>query len=131
MRAAAEPEPWGIDCTYRALCTLSAGWVAEKDNSGDVIRSSRMVVTVSPERGKWSPTGTQADIAKFFNGSTPGVGLSIKTAEGDPLVEMRGWQMSVPNHKDGNADILSGGRNFHLTTRRALLRSWSKSRRVS
>ncbi len=85
---------------------LSAGWVAEKDNSGDVIRSSRMVVTVSPERGKWIPTGTQADIAKFFNGSTPGVGLSIKTAEGDPLVEMRGWQMSVPNHKDGNADIL-------------------------
>jgi alpha-D-xyloside xylohydrolase len=83
-----------------------AGWVAEKDKSGDVLRSSRIVVTVSPEGGKWVPTGTQADIAKFFNGSTPGVGLSIKTTEGASLVEMRGWQMSVPNHKDGNADIL-------------------------
>jgi alpha-D-xyloside xylohydrolase len=84
----------------------STGWVSGKDNSGDVLRSSRMVVTVSPEGGKWVPSGTAADIAKFFNGSTPGIGLSIKTPEGASLVEMRGWQMSVPNHKDGNADIL-------------------------
>ena len=83
-----------------------AGWVTERDQSGDVIRSSRMVVTVSPEHGKWVPTGTQADIAKFFNGSTPGVDISIRTPEGASLLEMRGWQMSVPNHKDGNADIL-------------------------
>ena len=85
---------------------VPTGWVAETGSSGDVLRSSRMVVTVSPEGGKRAPTGTQADIAKFFNGSTPGVGLSIKTADGVSLLEMRGWQMSVPNHKDGNADIL-------------------------
>ncbi len=42
--------------------------------------SSRMIVTVAPQGGKWKPTGTAADIAQFFNGSTPGVGLSIKTA---------------------------------------------------
>jgi alpha-D-xyloside xylohydrolase len=84
----------------------SAGWIAERDKSGDVLRSSRIVVSVSPAGGKWVATGTQADIAKFFNGSTPGVGLSIKTPEGASLLEMRGWQMSVPNHKDGNADIL-------------------------
>jgi alpha-D-xyloside xylohydrolase len=83
-----------------------AGWVAGKDKSGDVLRSPRMIVTVSPEGGKWAPTGTQADIAKFFNGSTPGIGLSIRTPQGASLLEMRGWQMSVPNHKDGNADIL-------------------------
>jgi alpha-D-xyloside xylohydrolase len=82
------------------------GWVSAKDTSGDVLRSSRMVVTVAPEGGKRVLTGTQADIAKFFNGSTPGVGLTIKTPEGVPLLEMHGWQMSVPNHKDGNADIL-------------------------
>ena len=35
-----------------------------------------------------------------------GVGLSIRTPEGTSLLEMHGWQMSVPNHKDGNADIL-------------------------
>jgi alpha-D-xyloside xylohydrolase len=84
----------------------AAGWAAEKSEQGDVLRSSRMVVRVSPENRKYVPTGTQADIAKFFNGSTPGVRISIKTPEGAPLLEMQGWQMSAPNHKDGNADIL-------------------------
>ena len=84
----------------------AAGWTAEKGEQGDVLRSSRMVVRVSPEGKKYVPTGTQADIAKFFNGSTPGVRISIKTPEGSSLLEMQGWQMSAPNHKDGNADIL-------------------------
>jgi alpha-D-xyloside xylohydrolase len=65
-----------------------------------------MIVTVSPEGARRTPTGTAADIAKFFNGSTPGIGLSIKTPEGASLLELHGWQMSLPNHKDGNADIL-------------------------
>jgi alpha-D-xyloside xylohydrolase len=84
----------------------SAGWTVENGAAGDVLKSSRMVVTVSPEGKKWVPTGTAGDIAKYFNGSTPGVGISIKTPEGQSLVEMQGWQMSVPNHKDMNADIL-------------------------
>src|SRR3984893_5534300 len=88
-----------------ALSSPSGG-TAEKDKSGDILRSSRMVVTISPEGGKWVPSGTQADIANFFNGSTPGVSLSIRTPEGSSLLQMHGWQMSVPNHKDGNADIL-------------------------
>ena len=83
-----------------------AGWSHNSTSSGDVLRSSRMVVTVAPQGGKYTPTGTQADIAKFFSGSTPGVGLSIKTPDGATLLQMNGWQMSVPNHKDGNADIL-------------------------
>ena len=69
-----------------------------------------MVVTVSPAGGKYTPTGTQADIAKFFNGSTPGVGLSIKTPTGDSILQMQGWQMSVPNHKDGNSQVLNDRR---------------------
>jgi alpha-D-xyloside xylohydrolase len=71
-----------------------------------VLRSSTLTVTVSPQGTKWVPTGTSADIAKFFNGSTPGVGLNIKTADGNTLLQMRGWTMSVPNHKDGNAQVL-------------------------
>jgi alpha-D-xyloside xylohydrolase len=82
------------------------GWVVENTASGDVMRSARMVVTVAPDGIKHEPTGTQADIAKFFNGSTPGVGISIATPDGTSLLKMNGWQMSVPNHKDGNADIL-------------------------
>lgn len=80
-----------------------AGWKAEKSDAGDVLRSLRLVVTVAPER---KGSGSQPDTAKFFSGSTPGVGLRIATPEGASLLEMRGWQMSVPNHKDGNADLL-------------------------
>jgi hypothetical protein len=85
---------------------LPAGWSAQQTPAGDILRSNRLVVTVSPQGKPYKPTGTAADIAKFFNGSTPYVGLSIKTPEGASLVQLQGWQMSVPNHKDGNADIL-------------------------
>ena len=84
-----------------------AGWAAGAGADGNTFRSSRMVVTVAPEGKPSKPTGTQADIAKFFNGSTPGVGLTIKTPEGATLLHLNGWQMSVPNHKDGNAAILN------------------------
>jgi alpha-D-xyloside xylohydrolase len=89
-----------------SAASSSKGWISGSDESGDVLRSSKMIVTVAPEGVRTPPIGTAADIAKFFNGSTPGVRLSIKTPEGVSLLEMHGWQMSVPNHKDGNADIL-------------------------
>jgi alpha-D-xyloside xylohydrolase len=66
-----------------------------------------MSVTVGPEGGqKYAATGTQGDIAKFFSASVPRLGISIKGADGRSLVEMKSWEMSVPNHKEGNADIL-------------------------
>ncbi len=87
-----------------------AGWRASTSSTGDTLQSDRLTATVSPAGKPYTPTGTQADIAKFFNGSTPGVGLDIKTADGKPLLHMNGWQMSVPNHKDGNAQILNDRR---------------------
>jgi alpha-D-xyloside xylohydrolase len=89
---------------------LTTGWTTESNATGDVLRSSRMAITVAPQGPSRPPTGTQADIAKFFGGSTPGVGISIKYADGSPLVQMRGWEMSVPNYKDGNAGILNDRR---------------------
>ncbi len=80
-----------------------AGWTASSDDGGDTLQSSRMVVHVSP-RGK--PYVATADTAKFFRGSTPYVGLTIKTPEGATLLDMHGWEMAVPNHKDGNAGVL-------------------------
>ena len=83
----------------------AAGWTAETNEHGDVLKSSRMVVDV---QGQGRPyTGKLPDTAKFFNGYTPYVGLSIKTAEGKTLLDMRGWEMSVPNYKDGNHNILN------------------------
>ncbi len=99
--------PAGYGITAKSSAT---GWKHEKAAAGEVLRSARLVVTTSLSDGKYTPTGTQADIAKFFNGSTPGVGLSIKTPEGATLLQMNGWEMSVPNHKDGDSQILNDRR---------------------
>ncbi len=83
------------------------GWTHTTDERGDTYRSSRLVVTLDashPHTGK--PNATQSDIGKFFTGSTPGAHVRIATPEGATLLDMVGWQQSVPNHKDGNADIL-------------------------
>ena len=85
------------------------GWKSDADAGGDVMRSSQLVVTVAPQQ-QHTPTGTEADIAKFFNGSTPGLGITITTAEGVPLVDLRDWQMAVPNYKDGTSQILNDRR---------------------
>lgn len=82
------------------------GWTATSGEGGDVLKSSRIAVTVSPQGTPRTPSGTQADIAKFFDGSVGNLGINITNADGSELLRMQGWQMSVPNHKDGNADIL-------------------------
>jgi alpha-D-xyloside xylohydrolase len=88
----------------------STGWTTGSSDAGDTFSSSRIVVTVPPQGPPYTPTGTQADIAKFFGGSTPGVSLSVKTPEGDTLLQMRGWEMAIPNHKDGDAGVLNDRR---------------------
>ena len=83
----------------------AGGWTKESGAGGDVLRSARMSVTVAPQGGKYTQTGTQADIAKFFGGSTPGVGISIKNDQergwpaagadarmGDVRAKLQGWQ---------------------------------------
>ena len=67
----------------------AAGWAAETNEHGDVLKSSRMVVSVQAQGKPY--TGKLPDTAKFFNGYTPYVGLSIKTPEGETLLDMRGW----------------------------------------
>lgn len=81
------------------------GWSHEQTDHGDVYRSSRVEVTVAPEK-HGTPSLTERDIAKFFNGSTPGAGIKIASTEGKKLLEMTDWSMSMPNYKDGNAGIL-------------------------
>ena len=78
------------------------GWAIAKDGASDVLKSSRMVVTVTPPPGA---PGHMPETSKFFSGSTPYVGISIKTPEGKTLVDMGGWQMAEPNHKDGTYDV--------------------------
>jgi alpha-D-xyloside xylohydrolase len=84
----------------------SDGWTHAADEHGDTYRSSRLVVTLDASHHGGKPRLTQTDIAKFFRGSTPGAHIRIATPEGATLLDMVGWQQSVPNHKDGDADVL-------------------------
>jgi alpha-D-xyloside xylohydrolase len=98
---ATAPPGYGFDAT-----PSDADWVHESTEAGVVYRSSRMVVTIAADRpGK--PMATMLDIARFFNGSAPGAHIIVRTPDGKVLLEMKGWSMAVPNHKDGDAGILN------------------------
>ena len=67
----------------------ASGWTHASSDAGDEYRSAQMVVKVGAYH-HWVPTGTSADIAKYFNGSTPGFGLEIQRADGRPVLRMNG-----------------------------------------
>jgi alpha-D-xyloside xylohydrolase len=100
------------------------GWSIEDTDRAKVYRSSRIVVSLPAQvknripaaasaGSSTEPTNVQktsASIAKFFNGSAPGANIRFSTPDGKLLLEMKGWQMSVPNYKDGNTEILNDRR---------------------
>jgi len=82
----------------------AAGWSASQTAQADVYSSSRMVVSVERDLPPTKlPLQTQLDIAKYFNGSTPGAHITFSTPGGGKLLELTGWSQAVPNHKDGTA----------------------------
>lgn len=89
----------------------AAGWSASKSEQGDVYRSDRMVVTVSPERqlARRPPRPGESSI-RYFTSSTPGAHITFRTPQGKMLLDMTGWTQSVPNHKDGNAWLVNDRR---------------------
>jgi alpha-D-xyloside xylohydrolase len=84
----------------------AAGWSKSQTDLNDIYRSDRIIVTVErPHPPAHPPLSTELDIAKYFNGSTPGAHITFTTPEGKKLLEMTGWDQAVPNHKDGTADL--------------------------
>jgi alpha-D-xyloside xylohydrolase len=81
------------------------GWRNQKSGDGDGIVSSGLQVWVDAPPAPRQHRGGGSDIAKYFGGSTPHVGIHIKSGDGTTLVDMRGWQMAVPNYKDGTSQI--------------------------
>ncbi|MGD0789599.1 MAG: TIM-barrel domain-containing protein [Terracidiphilus sp.] len=82
------------------------GWSATQTAEVDVYQSARIVATVDRELPPaHPPLQTEVDIAKYFNGSTPGAHIVLRTPEGKTLLELTGWSQSVPNTKDGTADV--------------------------
>jgi alpha-D-xyloside xylohydrolase len=83
-----------------------SGWSASRTAQADVYASSRMIVTVDRERtSDTQPMPTQADIAKYFNGSTPGAHITFRTPQSTKLLELTGWAQDVLNHKNGTAGL--------------------------
>jgi alpha-D-xyloside xylohydrolase len=84
----------------------ASGWKKSETEHADVYQSGRMIATVESEHPAGPPPlPTEADIKKFFNGSTPGAHITFTTPDGKKLLEMTGWSQSSPNHKDGTADL--------------------------
>src|SRR5579875_1512442 len=99
---------------YGFVAKPSGGdWIQTSNNEADVYRSSQLVVSIAgSEKPNARSLPTQRDIAKYFNGSAPGVRITISTQGGKKLLEMIGWSMAVPNHKDGTADVVYEKRPF-------------------
>jgi len=82
------------------------GWTASETAGADVYHSARIVAKVDKDLpSTHPPLQTQVDISKYFNGSAPGAHITLWTTEGKKLLEMTGWSQSVPNHKDGTAQL--------------------------
>ena len=95
------------------------GWQYEEGTDADTYRSSRMVVSLlggskaapastkpaTPAAELTNVEKTQRSIGKYFGGSTPWADIKFSTPDGKLLLEMNGWQMAVPNYKDGTAWI--------------------------
>ena len=123
LKPYAEAAP-GYGITAKPFAT---DWTRERTSHGEILRSPRMIVTTSLSDHTYKPTGTQADIAKFFNGSTPGVGLSFKTPEGATLLQMtmadvrpqsQGRQLADPQRSSPHRPaLLSGWRHLRLSRR--------------
>jgi alpha-D-xyloside xylohydrolase len=80
-------------------------WKLSSGPKGDVLQSSVLTVTLAPAPQSPNHGDNKTEIEKFFSGSTGYVGLHVATADGKPLLRLNGWQMSVPNYKDGNHDL--------------------------
>jgi alpha-D-xyloside xylohydrolase len=95
------PPGYGVVATPAAV-----GWSSGETAQADVYQSARMVATVDRDLPSGEPSvQTKLDIRKYFNGSTPGAHITLRTPEGQTLLELSGWSQSLPNHKDGTADV--------------------------
>ena len=82
------------------------GWNASETAQANVYQSSRIVATIDKDMPSTHPKmQSEIDISKYFNGSAPGMHITLRTPDGKKLLEMTGWSQSVPNHKDGTADV--------------------------
>lgn len=83
------------------------GWAYDHTERMDTYRSSRLTVKMPVIQYGENKTKYTCDTCQYFLGSTPYIPLTITDADGNTLLNLQGWWMTVPNHKDGNAAVLN------------------------
>src|SRR6202034_1085835 len=76
------------------------GWTHEHKDGMDIVKSDRMTIKMPAPHYDAKTTKYTCDTCQYFSGSTPWVPLTVTDAGGKTLLNMTGWQMSVPNRKD-------------------------------
>ncbi|HEX3663464.1 MAG TPA: glycoside hydrolase family 31 protein [Acidobacteriaceae bacterium] len=84
-----------------------AGWSYTHTDTTDTFRSDRMTVAMPVPHYGANRSKYTCDTCQYFSGSTPPVPLTVNSTDGTTLLKLDGWSMSVPNHKDGNAEVLN------------------------
>ncbi|WP_420236370.1 TIM-barrel domain-containing protein [Telmatobacter bradus] len=84
----------------------ATGWKREKIQFADRFFSSQLTAEVERDHDDGGiALPQQADIGKYFGGSTPGAHITLRNADGKELLQLSGWQQSLPNQKDGNIEL--------------------------
>ena len=84
-----------------------AGWQYTHSATMDTYASGQMKVEMPVPYFKRRGPPPDCETCKYFQGSAPWIPLRVLGPGGKTLLRMEGWSMSVPNTKDGNAQILS------------------------
>ncbi|WP_442681049.1 glycoside hydrolase family 31 protein [Sphingomonas sp. ASY06-1R] len=87
----------------------ATGWTHNNDASGDVFASGAINVAVDAQ--PWPKAPTQME--RYFAPSLPPVSLTVKAADGQPIVTMKGWDM-VP-HEVAGEQTFKVGASFSIT----------------
>nr|WP_271300914.1 TIM-barrel domain-containing protein [Sphingomonas sp. CV7422] len=88
----------------------ASGWTHRSDASGDVFASPALTLTVAAQPWPGAPTQMQ----RYFAPSLPPVAISVRGADGRPLLDMTGWEMAP--HTVNDEKTFRVGASFAVQT---------------
>jgi alpha-D-xyloside xylohydrolase len=101
-QAALAPPGYGI-----AAQPADSGWTYTHTGTIDTYSSSQLSIKMPVINYGSVLHLASCDSCNYFTGNTPWIPLTVDSSSGENLLRMEDWSMTVPNHKDGNAEILS------------------------
>ncbi len=84
-----------------------SGWTYTHTATMDTYSSGAMTVKMPVAQYGAGGPPPGCDACNYFTGNVPWIPLTVDARSGENLLRMEGWSMTVPNHKDENAEILA------------------------